>query len=61
MVSQQPTFTEVGNLMFGLLEVDPQNRMLISMAHHHCWLASASTGKDEKTAQLLDVSARIVA
>ena len=59
MVSQQPTFTEIGNLMFGLLEVDPQNRMLIGMAHHHCWLASASTGKDEKTAQMQ--VARIVA
>ena len=59
--SQQRTFTEIGNMMFGLLEVDPKNRMPIGTAHHHCWLAAASTGKDDEKARSPELVARIIA
>ena len=59
--SQQRTFTDVGDLMFGLLEVDPKRRILIGIARHHRWLASVPASEDEKTEQLTQIAVRIVA
>lgn len=58
---QQRTFTDVGDLMFGLLEVDPKRRILIGIARHHRWLAFVPAGEDEKTEQLTQIAVRIVA
>jgi len=40
--SQQSTSTAVGDLTFGLLEVDPKNRIQIGAVVQHRWLRSAA-------------------